>query len=105
MVGSMSRPRLLIADDHEAMRYMLKLLAEAECDIVGEAQNGQEAVDAAEQLRPDLLLMDVSMPVMGGLEAARLLRERLPERGLLRKRIVEYAKPAVIALLLENDRL
>jgi DNA-binding NarL/FixJ family response regulator len=76
---SMSRPRLLIADDHESMRYMFKLLAEAECEVVGEAENGQEAVEAAERLSPDLLLMDVSMPVMGGFEAARLLRERLPE--------------------------
>ena len=75
----MSRPRLLIADDHESMRYMFKLLAEAECEVVGEAENGQEAVDAAEQLRPDLLILDVSMPVMNGFEAARLLRERMPE--------------------------
>jgi DNA-binding NarL/FixJ family response regulator len=79
----MSRPRLLIADDHEALRFMFKLLAEAECEVVGEAENGQEAVDAAERLHPDLLLMDVSMPGMGGFAAARLLRERMPELRII----------------------
>ena len=79
----MTRPRLLIADDNEATRYMFKLLTEADCDIVGEVENGQEAIAAAEQLRPDLLVMDISMPGMSGLQAARLLSERTPELNII----------------------
>ena len=79
----MTRPRLLIADDNEATRYMLKLLTEADCDIVGEVESGQEAILAVEQLRPDLLVMDISMPGMSGLQAARLLSERTPELNII----------------------
>jgi DNA-binding NarL/FixJ family response regulator len=79
----MSRPRLLIVDDQESMRFFFRLLAEADCEVVGEAENGQEAVDAAERLHPDLLLMDISMPGMDGWEAVRLLRERLPELRIM----------------------
>ncbi len=62
---------------------MAKLLAEPECEVVCEAENGQQAVEAAERLCPDLLLMDVSMPVMGGFEAVRLLRQRMPELRII----------------------
>jgi two-component system nitrate/nitrite response regulator NarL len=51
--------------------------------LVGRARNGREAVELAEQLRPDLVVMDVEMPVMDGVEATRLLRERLPEVPVL----------------------
>jgi DNA-binding NarL/FixJ family response regulator len=61
------------------MRDLLRRTVEADSEIVGEASDGQEAVTAAERLRPDLLLLDVSMPVMGGLEAARQIRERVPD--------------------------
>lgn len=79
----MSRPRLLIADDHESMRYMFKLLTEADCEVVGEVENGEEAVDAAQRLHPDLLLIDVSMPGMDGFEAIRLLRDLMPELPII----------------------
>ncbi len=62
---------------------MFKLLTEAECEIVGEAENGQQAIEAAEQLRPDILVMDVSMPGIDGFQAARLLRERTPELSII----------------------
>jgi CheY-like chemotaxis protein len=73
-----SKPTIVIADDHTTSRYILRRFAEPECIIVAEAGNGLEAVEAAERHRPDLAILDVSMPVMGGIEAARLLRERLP---------------------------
>ena len=79
----MSRPRLLIADDNEATRYLFKLLTEAECEVVGEVESGKEAIVAAEQLRPDVLVMDISMPGMSGLQAARFLRERTPELNII----------------------
>jgi DNA-binding NarL/FixJ family response regulator len=70
--------RLLLADDHTMLREGLRRSMEREgFDVVGEASDGDEAVRLAEDLRPDVVLMDVSMPVMDGIEATRLLRERL----------------------------
>lgn len=69
--------RVLIADDHPILRSGLKLLLGAEPDmvVVGEANNGREAVDQTIQLRPDVVVMDIAMPEMGGLEATRKLSE------------------------------
>jgi PAS domain S-box-containing protein len=72
--------RLLLADDHEIVREgLVSLLKEVPgIEVVGEAANGREAVHLADELRPDVVAMDVSMPVMGGEEAARLIKRRLP---------------------------
>jgi DNA-binding NarL/FixJ family response regulator len=72
--------RILLADDHNLFRTSLRsLLKTRDIEVVGEASDGKEAVQMAERLRPDLVLMDISMPVMNGIEATRLLREKLPE--------------------------
>ena len=72
--------RLLLADDHTMLREGLRRSMEGEgFDVVGEASDGDEAVRMAEELRPDVVLMDVSMPVMDGVEATRLVREKLPD--------------------------
>jgi DNA-binding NarL/FixJ family response regulator len=67
--------RILIADDHEVVRQGVRkiLAARPEWEICGEATNGQEAVQLAGELRPDAIIMDITMPVMSGLEAARTL--------------------------------
>ena len=67
--------RVLIADDQAMVREGLSVLLDAQQDIVvvGQAANGQEAIDKAAELRPDVLLMDVRMPVLNGLEATRLI--------------------------------
>ncbi len=88
----MTQPRLLIADDDALVREMLRKTVGAESEIVGEASNGLEAVAAAERLRPDVLLLDVSMPVMSGFEVARRLRDRVPE--LLIVFVSQYAESA-----------
>ena len=67
--------RILIADDHEVVRQGVRkiLAARPEWEICGEATNGQEAIHLAGELRPDAIIMDITMPVMSGLEAARKL--------------------------------
>ena len=67
--------RILIADDHEVVRQGVRkiLAARPEWQICGEAVNGQEAIQLAGELRPDVIIMDITMPVMSGLEAARKL--------------------------------
>lgn len=71
-------PRLLLADDHRMLRDGLRRsLVASGFDVVGEAANGEEAVRMAQSLRPDLILMDVTMPVLDGIEATRLVRSKV----------------------------
>jgi two-component system response regulator DegU len=72
--------RLLLADDHRMLREALhRSLEEHGFDVVGEASDGDEAVRLAEELRPDVVLMDVTMPGRDGVEATRQIRERQPD--------------------------
>jgi DNA-binding NarL/FixJ family response regulator len=75
------RTRILIADDAPRSRDGLQALLAtcSEVEVVGEAADGQEAVRLVEECRPDVVLMDVRMPVMDGLEATRLIKNRWPE--------------------------
>ncbi|MCB0113052.1 MAG: response regulator transcription factor [Caldilineaceae bacterium] len=77
--------RVLLADDHPGVRLGLRKLLEHEpgLTVVGEAQNGHEALHLTEQLTPDILLLDIEMPVMNGIEAIRRLRERNVDINIL----------------------
>jgi two-component system, NarL family, nitrate/nitrite response regulator NarL len=72
---------VLIVDDHAQIRRATRAIFEREPEfkVCGEAVNGRDAIDKARELRPDLIILDFSMPVMNGLEAARLLKKMLPE--------------------------
>jgi len=76
----MKKIRVLIVDDHtlvrDGIRSLLALLADVE--VVGEASNGKEALEKIKELVPDVVLMDLAMPVMGGLEATRRIRKEFP---------------------------
>ncbi len=88
----MSTIRLLLVDDHQIVRAGLRMLfsAEPEVEIIGEASSGEEAVTLANALRPDVILMDVAMPGIGGIEATRRIKAAQP-------------KVAVLALTMHED--
>src|SRR5579864_7090759 len=77
--------RVLLADDHAMVRKGFRLILEAQPDmeIAGEAGNGREAVELAEKLHPDLVIMDVTMPELNGIEATRRLAEASPHTRVL----------------------
>lgn len=76
----MDRLRILLADDHELIREGLKarIAPHSDLEIVGEASNGRDAVRMAQQLKPDLVIMDVSMPDMNGLKATKAIKKSDP---------------------------
>ncbi len=79
----MKKPRVLMADDHSLILAGLRKLVEGECEVVGTVEDGRALVEAAQRLRPDLILLDISMPLLNGLEAARQLRTLVPESKLI----------------------
>jgi DNA-binding NarL/FixJ family response regulator len=76
---------VLIVDDNEIIRRGLRELftSEQDFDVCGEAENGQEAIEKAQELHPDLVVLDLSMPVMNGVDAARILRKLMPSVPLI----------------------
>jgi PAS domain S-box-containing protein len=83
--NTMDPVRILIADDHEIVRRGIRSLFSLRSDweICGEAVDGQDAVDKARQLKPDVVLLDVSMPALNGLEAARVIRREVPQARIM----------------------
>src|SRR5215210_5653514 len=77
--------RLLIADDHALVREGLRTMLSGEdgLTVVAEANNGAEALSLCRQMRPDLVLMDVRMPVMDGLEATRKIKQEMPKTSVV----------------------
>ena len=71
------RPRVLLADDHALLLGAFEKLLAGECDVIGQASDGRALVAAAETLNPDLVVLDVSMPLLNGLEAGRQIKQKL----------------------------
>src|ERR1700676_2930290 len=81
----MPKKRVLLVDDNTGVRSLVRQLFESEPDfeISGEAENGRDAVEKAKNLKPDVIILDLSMPVMTGLDAAPLLRKLLPDTRII----------------------
>lgn len=79
------KTRILLADDHTLVRrgFVLMLSQEPNLEVAGEAKNGREAVELAEQLQPDVVVIDVSMPELNGIEATRKISEICPRTRVL----------------------
>jgi two-component system, NarL family, response regulator LiaR len=106
--------RVLIADDHEVVRHGLRnfLSVDPDLEIVGEAADGAEAVRLARELRPDVVLMDLLMPVMDGIAATRIIRAELPETEVIAltsvvedASVIEAVRSGAIGYLLKDTRL
>ena len=85
MESKVSPRRILIADDHALIREEIRamLASEPDLEVVGDAEDGEEALAMCQRLRPHLVLMDVSMPRMGGFEATRAIKERYYKTAVL----------------------
>jgi DNA-binding NarL/FixJ family response regulator len=77
------KPRLLLADDHTLLLEGIRLMLEPEFDLVGSVEDGQALLAAAKTLKPDVILLDISMPRLNGIDAARQLRKILPSAKLI----------------------
>ena len=73
----MARPRVLLADDHALLMGAFEKLLADECDIVGQVSDGRALIAAVEKLDPDLVVLDISMPLLNGLEAARQIKRTM----------------------------
>jgi DNA-binding NarL/FixJ family response regulator len=75
----MSRPRVLLADDHTLLLEAFEKLLAEECEVVGAVSNGHALLDAAARLHPDVAIVDISMPLLNGIDAVRRLKQLHPE--------------------------
>jgi DNA-binding NarL/FixJ family response regulator len=77
--------RILVVDDFAAWRDQIRLLLEKrpEWKVIGEASDGDQAIESAVDMRPDIILLDVGMPVLNGIEAAKIIRKRCPQSRIL----------------------
>ena len=111
----MRRPRVLIADDHaDVLKAVCRLLA-LECDIVGSVANGRAVLDSATRLRPDVIVVDLNLPDINGVEACRQITQAHPGMKVivftamddpdLRRRSSEAGAAAVVFKMADDDDL
>src|SRR5580692_3886064 len=79
----MRRPRVLLADDHQMLIDALKSVLEPRCEVVGSVTDGRSLLEAAEKLRPDVIVVDIAMPQLNGLDAGRKLQQKMPAVKLI----------------------
>src|SRR5580693_9753502 len=79
----MTRPRVLLADDHQMLADALRLVLEPRCEVVGAVSDGRALLEAAARLQPDIVVLDISMPQLNGLDAGRQLKKSMPSVKLI----------------------
>ena len=79
----MNKPRVLLADDHTLVLEGFKKLLEGQCEVVGSVEDGRALLVTAQQLQPDIITLDISMPLLNGIDAARHLRKIVPQAKLI----------------------
>jgi len=107
----MAASRILIVEDHEGLRALLRSLLgnDTQCVVVGEASDGLQAVQRAQELQPDLILLDLSLPKLNGMEAGRRIRKISPQSRIVflsqdsTPEIVESALRIGAGYLLKSD--
>jgi DNA-binding NarL/FixJ family response regulator len=99
MVTASNRPQILIADDHAVFAEALRLLLAKSYDVVGTVLDGRALVDAAVKLAPDVVVVDIGMPLLNGLDAARRVKEQLP--GIKLVFLTMQDDPALAAAVME----
>ena len=84
-VGTLHQTRILVVDDYAPWRDQLRSILETrpEWNIIGEASDGREAVEKATELQPDIILLDVGMPYLNGIEAAKIIHQRCPKSKIV----------------------
>ncbi len=95
----MTKPRVLLADDHTLVVEGFRRLLEDQCLLVGTVGDGRSLLDAIPQLKPDIVILDISMPVLNGIDAARVLRTKHPHIKIVF--ITMHADPAYVRAAFE----
>jgi len=109
----MSKTRILIADDHNFIIDGIKsmLIEEKDLEVIGEAANGEEAIQKTKELEPDLIVMDISMPIISGIEATKIITQQFPNIKILAltqhdesEYIFQFIKAGGLGYLLKNSK-
>ncbi len=93
----MNRPRVLLADDHRLLREAFAQLLQSQCEVVGAVADGRALLALAPELQPDIVILDIAMPLLNGLDAARQLRQTMPAVKVLFLTVSEDADLAAEA--------